>query len=466
MNATSPLVTLAGLTAAAGLAVVGLAPAAHAAPGDPFDPAKPTVYIVQGNPSQLQIAEPDANGNFSFGAEGGPSGVQYNGLSFSTEDNYLYGFAVGAGNGIPTGSLVRIGQGGTSTRVGTATWELGGTSFNLGAIDPASGNIYAAVHTATQMYVIDPATGVQVGNTIPLTGSMASYGDVSDWTFSGGFLWGVGANRTMVRITPADGTVTTWTLSDGRVDTGFTGAAWTYADGSMGFSHNATGQVERIQVTSPAAANPTFTVVKVSTGPSSSANDGAASPGLPADLALTKTSRDFAPGATVSYTLTVTNKGRGWSTGWSLEDAVPAVLTDVTATTAAAGTACQVAGNDVTCTGGELAPGDAVAVEVTGKVPAGFTGTVRNRAEVTGNEDDPVLANNTAAVTDRTQPDPDGSDPDGEDPVVPENPSVPAGGADDGTGTPWSAITGLAGFGLALAAGLTAFATRRRGVEG
>lgn len=464
MTIPSRLLALGGCAVVAGVSTLGMAPAAFAAPGDPFDPAKPTVFIGQGDPTQLQVAEPDENGNFTFGTEGGPSSVRYNGLGFSTEDNYLYGFAVLAADGFPIGSLIQIGEGGTTTRVGTEVWDIDGTSFNVGAIDPVSGNMYATVHTDDEMYVIDPATGTQVGSPIALTGSMASFDDVSDWTFSGGFLWGLGANRTMVRVNPANGTVNEWTLGDARVDTGFSGAAWTYADDTMGFSHNATGQVERIAVTNPASANPTFTVVRVSTGPTTTNNDGAASPGLPADLSLTKTSAGFAPGGVVTYTLTVTNEGEGFSTGWTLEDSVPAELTDVTAGSDVAGVSCTVTGNDVTCTGGELAPDDSVELTVTAGVPAGLEGTVRNSAEVTGNEEDPNLDNNTAAVADEAPGEPVVDDEVDED-DVPADPSVPAGGESTGTGTGTTAAWVGGGLALLACSGLVV-AARRRALNG
>ncbi|WP_028655860.1 DUF11 domain-containing protein [Nocardioides sp. J54] len=465
MNLPLRLAAVTGSLTLGALSTTSLAPAAHAAPGDPFDPARPTVFIVQGDPSQLQVAQPDAAGNFTFSDEGTAAGVQYNGISYSTADDFLYGFATADSADHPLGSLLRIGQDGVVTRVGTQTWAIDGSSFNVGAINPATGHIHATVTSDDQMYVIDPATGEQVGAPIDLPGTMVSYGEVSDWTFSQGYLWGLGANRTIVRIDPSTGALSQWTLADNRVDTGFTGAAWTYVDGTLGFSHNASGQVERIAVDQPASATPVFTVLRVGSGPSSSLNDGAASPGLPADLALAKVSSGFAPGATVTYTLSVTNNGDGWSTGWTLTDAVPDTLGDVSATSSAEDVQCSVAGNDVTCvSSGELAPGDTAEVTVTATVPEELEGSVRNSARVEGNEEDPDDSNNSAGVTDSVdEPDPTdpGADPDTDPVVVPENPSVPAGGGQAGPGDGTATAAWLVGGAVLLGAAGGVLSRRR-----
>lgn len=455
LAARIPALALSASLAAASL--LSFAAPASAAPGDPFDPARPTIFIAQGTPTQLSIATPDDAGNFSFTNEGAPAPVNYNGIAFNTADNFLYGFVTSNPSAeIPLGSLVRVGQSGSVTRVGTTTFPVGGTSFNVGALGP-NGNIYATLTTDDTLVVVNPATGAQVGAPITLSTSLNDVGQVSDWTFSQGFLWGIGDGRRIVRVDPATGTVTSW-VSTLAFDTGFAGAAWTYIDGTVGFSHNTTGNVTRLAIANPAAASPTFTLVSSKSGPANASNDGAASPGLPADLALTKTSSGFAAGATVTYTLTVTNRGRGFSTGWTLTDTVPDTLTSVAATSTAA--TCAVAGNRVTCTGGDLDPDASATVTVTAQVPAGFTGSVRNSAEVVGNEPDPVEANNTAAVTDRvaaeeptpgTPAEPGDTDPEAALP----NTGAPASGPDA------VAITGAATLGLGLV-GLALVAVRRR----
>ncbi|MER5495186.1 hypothetical protein [Streptomyces sp. NPDC002490] len=118
-------------------------------------------------------------------------------------------------------------------------------------------------------------------------------------------------------------------------------------------------------------------------------------PAPEADLAVVKTGpATVAPGGQVSYTITVTNNGPQDSTGWELTDTVPAGLTNVTTSTPG----CGIGGGVLTCSGGALANGDSVTIQVTGTVAPGAT-TVTNTAEVTGNEDDPDPDNNTSTTT-------------------------------------------------------------------
>lgn len=101
-------------------------------------------------------------------------------------------------------------------------------------------------------------------------------------------------------------------------------------------------------------------------------------------------------GGQVSYTLTVTNNGLGNSSGFTVTDAVPAELTNVQVTSAAA---CAVTGNDVSCSGGRLVAGASATITITADVPIGATGCVTNEASVLANEQDPDLSNNVSEVT-------------------------------------------------------------------
>ncbi len=95
---------------------------ASAAPGDPFDALTPYVFIGQNSPSELFRAVAGAGGSVTFENEGGVQDVTYNALGYDTTTNYLYGVAnTGNGTTIPDGAVIRIGQDGVVTRVGTAT---------------------------------------------------------------------------------------------------------------------------------------------------------------------------------------------------------------------------------------------------------------------------------------------------------------------------------------------------------
>ena len=117
-----------------------------------------------------------------------------------------------------------------------------------------------------------------------------------------------------------------------------------------------------------------------------------------ADVAVTKTATPLnpVPGQDASWTITVTNAGPSVATDVSVTDDVINELTDLTATAP-----CTIAtGNVVTCDLGDLAPGDAVTITVTGGVPAGFTGAIDNTATVTSPTD--VTPDNNSDTTEGT----------------------------------------------------------------
>ncbi|PJJ73583.1 putative repeat protein (TIGR01451 family) [Diaminobutyricimonas aerilata] len=369
---------------------------AHAAPGDPFSAVDPLVFVAQGQPTALSRATTDDSGTVSFAPEGAASPITYNAISYNTADNYLYGIVVtGGGNAaFPDNSLVRIGQSGQLTRVGTATYPTA-TNWNVGVFGP-DGYLYIGSSGAGSerlMNVINVTTGAVV-RTLTLNAPNL----VADLAYADGYFWGLltsGTTAVIQRIHPTTGVVDTFTTSFQA--SGFAGAAWTFGNGNLGFSVNTTGDVLQVGVTDPAAATPTFTLVAVSAGPASGNNDGAAVGGLPTDLSVVKTGpASVVPaGGTASYTLTVTNNGPGNSSGFVVNDAVPAPLTNVQSTD----DACTVTGNDVRCVGGRLIAGSSATYTITADVPANVTSAVANTATVTSNEEDPTPGNNTSTST-------------------------------------------------------------------
>lgn len=130
---------------------------------------------------------------------------------------------------------------------------------------------------------------------------------------------------------------------------------------------------------------------------------------LAADLGITKTDglASVAPGASVTYTVVVSNAGPSAATGATVSDAMPAALTNVSwSCTASAGSACGAAGG----TGNigstvDLASGGSATFTVSGTVAAGASGTLANTATVAAPAglSDPNGANNTATDTDTIQ---------------------------------------------------------------
>jgi len=386
---------VSGLLAVSGIAltsVVAAAPA-QAAPGDPFPAADPLVFVAQNSPTGLFKAVTDSTGTVTFQPEGPASALTYNSIAYNTANNYVYGIGGNGTTAFPNNSLLRIGQNGVITRVGTATYP----ASNAGTFG-ADGLYYVSSSAAgyTTLTAINVTTGA-VARTVTMSQPMLS----ADFTYANGYFWGQSGGTTatsqIVRINPANGAVNFYPAPfflNGGSD--FAGASWTFGNGNLGFSQNSSGTVTQVAVTNASAATPTFTLVSRTSGPASGNNDGAASPGQPTDLAITKSGPvALTRGGTVSYTLTVTNNGPGNSSGFTVSDAVPAVLTGVASSTPG----CTVSGNTVTCVGGRLLAGASAQIAITANVPANLNTAVTNTARVTANESDPNTANNTASTT-------------------------------------------------------------------
>ncbi|MFF4094745.1 DUF6923 family protein [Streptomyces sp. NPDC001834] len=363
------------------------APASYAAAGDPFDAADPTVFVGQEIPTRLYKAITGASGSVTFQPEGPTSGANYNAISYNTADNYLYGVGSGGPTSMPAGSIIRIGQGGVVTRVGT---DIVPGGANWGSFGP-DGGFYVGSSVTDVAYRVDPATG-KVTSTIQLPAVPTG----SDLTYADGYFWGVDPSGRMVRVDllGATKTVTLLGAAVPATSSGY-GAAWTFGNGNIGVSDNVSGTVYQIKITNPASANPTFTLVSSAPGPASGNNDGAASPGLPTDLAVVKKGPEtFKPGTPVTYTLTVKNNGPGNSSGYTVKDVVPAPLTNVKTSTPG----CTVAGNTVTCVGGRTLAGAENTITITADSPASMTEPVTNTSTVVANEEDPTPDNNESST--------------------------------------------------------------------
>lgn len=362
---------------------------AQAATDAPFDPSVPTVFIAQGTPSTLSRTVVGPDGSASFQGIG-TADLTYNAVGYNPADNYLYAITQTTNGTIPANALIRIGSDGTITRIGNLTY----TGALIGAFGP---NNY--------LYVLNGSLGLQgidVSTGAPVSTVHSSTPAGKDYAYADGYFWAMGLNK-ISRTDPVTGTQTSFTLpfatdfSTDPTDQG--GAAWTYGNGNLGFSYNDSGTIYQVAVADAASAAPTFTLVSANPGPANTTNDGASTPGVDTDLALTKTNpTGLTPETTGEYDLTVTNHGPGQSSGYVVTDSVPAPLTNVTTTSPG----CTVTGTTVTCLGGVLDAGDSVTYKVNVDVPAGLTGDLTNTASVIGNEADSDTTNNTSTVM--TQP--------------------------------------------------------------
>jgi uncharacterized repeat protein (TIGR01451 family) len=121
------------------------------------------------------------------------------------------------------------------------------------------------------------------------------------------------------------------------------------------------------------------------------------------DLSITKSDRPdpVAIGNSLTYSLVVRNNGPGSATGVTVTDTLPVGVTFVSSS-ATQGTCSGT--NVVACDVGSLAKGASATITIVVSVIR--DGTIGNTADVTGNEFDPNLNNNTAtSVTNTVEPD-------------------------------------------------------------
>lgn len=375
---------------------VALASPANAANGDPFDPSVPTVFIAQQRPTQLFRAETSGSGSYAFSAEGAAAAIQYNALAFNTADNYLYGMVNQIDTAqLPFGSMIRIGQGGTVQRVGNRVYSQtqGGAGSNRwfsGAFNAADGLYYVSdsgnVAANRTMLAINPTTGNEIRR-IELPETLLA----QDFTIDGGFAWGMSDEGNVRRVDLSNGNISSFPNVLPATVGGY-GAVWTFGNGNFGFSSNEDGKVYQVRADNRGSGSPTFTLLSTVAGPSSDFNDGAAIPGLPTDLAITKSGpATFISGSRIEYTITVTNNGPGVSSGWTVTDTLPAGLSNPSV---AGPITSAVNGSSITVSGARLDPGQSTSFRVAADAVAGDGQCIVNVATVLGNEADPVDSNN------------------------------------------------------------------------
>ncbi|WP_282847790.1 DUF6923 family protein [Microbacterium oxydans] len=373
------------------LATALLVPAtAHAAAGDPFPQGSGLVFVAQGSPTtRLFTAAQTADGSVAFSPEGPNSGIRYNAIGFNEADRYLYGVRQPNDN-----RLVRIGQEGAVTNLGAVS-GLPVNDYNQGTFGEGA--------TATTLYVRDSAPNNQLyainvnTRTATRITLSAQVPNVADLVWVDGFIWALhGEGQRMYRINPTTGAVSSWSTVPLRIPADQHGAQWVYGNGNIGLSDNVTGQVTQLRITNPTAATPTFTVISRIPGPGSANNDGASTRGESTDLSILKsTDPVFTPGSPLTYTLTVTNNGPGASSGWVIDDELPAELVDLSTTTPG----CTIVERTLNCVGGPLAVDASFAIEVTGSTAATQTECISNTATVLGNEADPNGGDNSSTAS-------------------------------------------------------------------
>lgn len=360
---------VAGIAAVASALLVA-SPAAAA----PFANAEPTVYLAQDSPTQLKSSVQN-DGALVFSNVGARSTDTYNAIGFNETDNFLYGVA--------GTRLVRIHSNGALVTVRSTPISAHVGAFRADTSDFWFTNGSRLFHTN----VANPA-GAMIE--VPLSRTLPG----ADITWANGYFWALGGGQ-IIRLSTT-GTVTTFAAPP-RLASYAAGGAWTYGNGNVGFTDNATGDISQVRIANAGSAAPSFTVVSVIAGPPSSNNDATASLGSPADLALSKAFENtrVLAGGDGSFTLTVTNNGAGISSGYTVSDTVPSGLQNLVLPTG-----CVVTGLELTCSGGRLVVGASQTFRIGATVNAAqSSGALVNTATVLGNEEDTNSANNSDSDT-------------------------------------------------------------------
>ncbi|MEU6215590.1 hypothetical protein ABZ891_37575, partial [Streptomyces sp. NPDC047023] len=351
--------------------------AAKAQPGQPFPcTGQVLASTVPPGGDDLQFWSGTLGaGTVTLNPLGGLEDLNYNAIGVNPDDNFVYGIAPL----LDPPHLVRIDNQGTVNDLGVIT-GLPAAGYVAGGFDE-DGNYYVASTNTNTLYRVDTTT--RVATPVPLSTQLSPA--IADISYSNGYFWGADANGTVRRIDPTTGQVTSFT---GVLPTGTTyGGVFTYGNGDIGFINNA-GVLRRVAIANPASATPTFSTLSTQqlTQPTGGL-DATSCFGPPTDLQLTKvaTPASYVAGDQITYTLRVRNNGPNPSSGFSVTDAFPSSLTNITSTTAG----CTVTGQNLSCTSGALAVNATRDITVTATVAAGTTGTLVNGACVVGNEEDP-----------------------------------------------------------------------------
>ncbi len=339
---------------------------------------------------------------------------------------------------LPNGYTYVSNNGGIAYNSSTGIWTIGNlassasTSLQITATVRPTGN-YANTATVSGNQN-DPAPANNTSTSTPVPVPIADLA-VTKTDGSTTYTPGNSINYTITVTNNGPSSVTAATITD-NAPAGTSITAWTatFAGGATGTASGSGNISQSVNLPSGASATYTVTLAVPSGFTGNLVNvatvavpAGVTDPNLAnntatdtdtqnsiANLAITKTdgSATYTPGTSLTYTIVVSNSGPSNVAGARVDDAIPAVLTDVTWTSTTAGTASVVSGG--TGSGNNLfalvnipaGAGNTVTFNVTGTVSAAATGNLINTATVTApaGVTDPTPANNTATDSDTPAP--------------------------------------------------------------
>jgi uncharacterized repeat protein (TIGR01451 family)/gliding motility-associated-like protein len=253
--------------------------------------------------------------------------------------------------------------------------------------DPVLGNNTSTITPTPTVLKANLAVVKTVNNTNPFIGDNVTFTIAASNT---GPNSGTGVKVT--DILPAGYTYVSSTVSIGTFNSA-TGI-WTIGDLANGANANLT-ITAKVNATGSYAN--TATIIGNELDPDLSNNTSTITPSpvlIQTDLKVVKTINNATPtiGSNVIFTIAASNLGPNNATGVKVTDILPAGYTYVSATTSIG------AFNNTTgiWTIGDFANGGNAILTITAKVNA--TGPYANTATITGNENDPILSNNTSTV--------------------------------------------------------------------
>lgn len=328
-------------------------------------------------------------------------GDGYNAIGYRASDQYIYGI-ISTASPATNLTLVRVNKDNSIDRLGQvpglpsydATYSATAGTFGAGA---TADTYYFMLAGGTENKVLRSLTFDAAGTPTPHSLALSRGITVYDWAYANGYLWGIQPNNggKITQVDPNTGVVQDFATPDNAIPTalravGPTGA-WALPNGNLVFVYSANARLIQLSVRS----TPQFQPVNSATVTSSLHSDGTYIPSTnPVDLSIDKSAPvSVAGGASIQYTLKVTNNSAYKSSGSSIHDVLPAGVTNVSPPAGAI-----LNGTDLFISLGSLAAGATRTVTYTATAPAGPTSLV-NSVSVVGDEVDPVDGNNSAQVT-------------------------------------------------------------------
>ncbi len=205
------------------LALCVTLPSLEAGAGAPFNCPSESDFLSQGAPdTQLYVATTGA-GSTTYSTNGSAQPFTYNALGYNTVNSYLYAMDLDGSGGGTAGTLYKIDSTGTATSLGTVSGYTPVSNQPAdGAFDSSGHYWITGGNGSTTVYEINVnSTPPRVTSTLTLSAAWQPI----DFSFSGGFMWGI-SGTTIYRLDLAAGSVSTF-AKPSSVTSGTYGAAWT-----------------------------------------------------------------------------------------------------------------------------------------------------------------------------------------------------------------------------------------------